>query len=243
MMTTEKSMTTQESLVTSESPGRGGGRALVRVKICGITNVEDALAATEAGADLLGFNFYPPSPRYVTMERAGEIIAALLRSEGGRDRQQPIRTVGVFVDEELDRVREAIRECDLDYAQLHGEEPPEYVAALEGRAIKALRVRSEADIERLAAYSASAYLLDAYHATKSGGTGQAWDWGLATAAKQYGPIIVAGGLTPDNVAEVVRQVQPYGVDVSSGVESTPGRKDIAKVQRFVAAAKGVSPHR
>lgn len=216
---------------------------MVRVKICGITNVEDALAAREAGADLLGFIFYPPSPRYVTRGQAGEIIAALRQSEGGSDRQQPIRTVGVFVDEELDRVREAIQECDLDYAQLHGEEPPEYVAALGGHAIKALRVRSEADVERLAAYSASAYLLDAYHPTKSGGTGQAWDWGLATAAKQYGPVIVAGGLTADNVAEVVRQVQPYGVDVSSGVESTPGRKDTVKVQRFVAAAKGVSPNR
>jgi phosphoribosylanthranilate isomerase len=217
--------------------------ALVRVKICGITSVEDALAAAKAGADLLGFIFCPPSPRYVTMRRAGEIIAALRRSEGERDRQQPTRTVGVFVDEELDRVREAIRECDLDYAQLHGDEPPEYVASLGGRAIKAIRVRSKGDIEQLAAYQAEAYLLDAYHPTISGGTGQAWDWGLATAAKQYGRVIVAGGLTPDNVAEVVRQIQPYGVDVSSAVESAPGRKDIARVQQFVAAAKGVSLHR
>ena len=215
---------------------------MVQVKICGITNVEDGLAAAEAGADLLGFIFYPPSPRYVTMERAAEIIAVLRRWEGETDRQQPIRTVGVFVDEELDRVREAIRVCDLDYAQLHGQEPPEYAAALGTHAIKALRVRSEADIERLATYTASAYLLDAYHPTKAGGTGQAWDWELATAAKQYGPVIVAGGLTPDNVAEVVRQVQPYGVDVSSGVESAPGRKDIAKVQRFVAAAKDIPAH-
>lgn len=216
---------------------------MVRVKICGITHVEDALAVAEAGADLLGFIFYLPSPRYVTIGQAGEIIAALHRWEGERDHRQPIRTVGVFVDEELDRVREAIRECNLDYAQLHGKEPPEYAAALGAHTIKALRVRSEADIEQLAAYTASAYLLDAYHPTKSGGTGQTWDWKLATAAKQYGPVIVAGGLTPANVAEVVRQVQPYGVDVSSGVESAPGRKDIAKVQRFVAAAKGISPHR
>ncbi len=227
-----------------KSTGRTNGRrALVRVKICGITNVEDALAAVGAGADFLGFNFYPASPRYVTMGRAGEIITTLRQWEGERDRRQPVRIVGVFVDEELDRVREAIRECGLDYAQLHGEEPPEYVAALGAHTIKALRVRSETDIERLAAYAASAYLLDAYHPTKSGGTGQVWNWKLATAAKQYGPVIVAGGLTPDNVAEVVRQVQPYGVDVSSGVESAPGRKDIAKVQRFVAAAKDVSPPR
>ena len=216
---------------------------MVRVKICGITNVEDALAAVEAGADLLGFIFYPPSPRYVTMERTGDIIATLRRSERGTGREQPLRMVGVFVDEELGRVLEAIRECDLDYAQLHGEETPEYVAALGRHAIKALRVRSEADIEQLAAYQATAFLLDAYHPTKSGGTGQAWDWELATAAKQYGPVIVAGGLTPDNVAEVVCRVRPYGVDVSSGVESAPGRKDIAKVQRFVAAAKGLSQSR
>lgn len=206
---------------------------MVRVKICGITNLDDALAAAEAGADLLGFVFYPPSPRYATMERADEIIAAVRRLGAA------VGTVGVFVDEELGRVWEAIRRCDLDYAQLHGEEPPEYVAALGRRAIKALRVRSSADVERLAAYQAAAYLLDAYYPTKPGGTGQAWDWGLAMAAKEYGPVIVAGGLTPDNVAEVVRRVRPYGVDVSSGVESEPGRKDIAKVRRFVAAAKGL----
>ena len=210
---------------------------MVRVKICGITNVEDALAAAEAGADFLGFIFYPPSPRYVTPEQAGEIIAALRRLEGETGRQHPTRAVGVFVDEELDRVRETIRECDLDYAQLHGEEPPEVVAALGQRVIKALRVRSAADVERLGAYRAAAYLLDAYHPTMQGGTGQAWDWELATAAKQYGPVILAGGLNPDNVAGAVRRVRPYGVDVSSGVESSPGRKDIAKVRRFVAAAK------
>lgn len=210
---------------------------MVRVKICGITNVGDALAAAEAGADFLGFIFYPPSARYVTPEQAGVVIAALRLWEGETGRQHPTRTVGVFVDEELDRVREAIRECHLDYAQLHGEEPPEYVAALGQQAIKALRVRSAADVARLEAYEAAAYLLDAYHPTKSGGTGQAWDWGLATAAKKYGPVIVAGGLTPANVAGAVRRVRPYGVDVSSGVESSPGRKDIAKVRRFVAAAK------
>jgi phosphoribosylanthranilate isomerase len=214
---------------------------LVQVKICGITNLEDALAAMEAGADLAGFVFYPPSPRHVTPERAGEIIAALRRSETGTVREAPLRTVGVFVDEELARVWEAIENCDLDYAQLHGGEPPEYVAALGERAIKALRVRSAADVERLGAYRAAAYLLDAYHPTKPGGTGQAWDWGLAMAAKRYGPVILAGGLTHHNVAEAVRRVQPYGVDVSSGVESAPGRKDAAKVQRFVAAAKGL-PH-
>jgi len=214
---------------------------VVRVKICGITHLEDALAAEEAGADFLGFVFHPPSPRYVSPERAGEIIAALRRSEGGASRDRPIRTVGVFVDEELDRVWEALRTCNLDYAQLHGEEPPEYVAALGKRAIKALRVRSTADVESLRDYEAAAYLLDAYHPTMPGGTGKTWNWELAMGARQYGRIILAGGLTPGNVAEAVRRVRPYGVDVSSGVESAPGRKDIAKVQRFLAAAKGL-PH-
>ncbi|MEA3345401.1 MAG: tryptophan synthase subunit beta [Chloroflexota bacterium] len=207
---------------------------MVRVKICGITNLEDALAAEKAGADLLGFVFYPPSPRYVPPERVREIVGALRRSESA------VRTVGVFVDEELSRVREAIRKCDLDYAQLHGDEPPPYVAALGERAIKALRVRSAADVERLADYQAAAYLLDAYHPEKPGGTGRAWDWGLAAAAKRFGPIILAGGLTPDNVAQAVHQVRPWGVDVSSGVESEPGRKDQDKMRRFVAAAKDLT---
>jgi phosphoribosylanthranilate isomerase len=148
--------------------------------------------------------------------------------------------VGVFVDERLDRVVEAVKECDLDYAQLQGGETPEYVASLGRRAIKAVRVRVKADVKQLASFQAAAYLLDAYHPTRLGGTGQAWDWELATAAKRYGPVIVAGGLTPDNVAEVVRCVNPYGVDTSSGVESSPGRKDVAKVRRFVAAAKGAN---
>jgi len=207
---------------------------MVRVKICGITNLEDALAAVEAGADLLGFVFYPLSPRYVALERAREIILALRRSGA------TVRMVGVFVDEELTRVREAIRECDLDYAQLHGEEPPAYVAALGGRAIKALRVRSAADVERLGSYQAAAYLLDTYHPTKPGGTGEVWEWGLAVAAKRYGPIILAGGLTPDNVAQAVRQVRPWAVDVSSGVEVAPGRKDRVRMRRFVAAVRGLS---
>jgi len=203
---------------------------LVQVKICGITNLEDALAAAEAGADLLGFVFYSPSPRCIAPEGAREIIDVLRRSGFA------LRTVGVFVDEELGRVWEAIQMCDLDHAQLHGEEPPAYVAALGERAIKAVRVRSAADVEGLGAYRAAAYLLDAYHPTKPGGTGEVWDWGLAVAAKRYGPIILAGGLTPDNVAQAVRRVRPYGVDVSSGVESTPGRKDTVKMRRFVVAA-------
>lgn len=210
---------------------------MVQVKICGITNVDDALGAADAGADFLGFVFYPPSPRYVSMARASEIIASVRRSRDAGDCPSYLRTVGVFVDEKFDRVVEAIQECDLDYAQLHGGEAPDYVASLGGRAIKAVRVRVKADVKQLASYQAAAYLLDAYHPTRLGGTGQTWDWELASAAKRYGPVIVAGGLTSNNVADVVRCVNPYGVDTSSGVESRPGRKDIAKVRRFVIAAK------
>jgi phosphoribosylanthranilate isomerase len=128
--------------------------------------------------------------------------------------------------------------CHLDYAQLHGDEPPEQVAALAPRAIKAVRVRSAADVERLSVYQAAAYLLDTYHPTKHGGTGEAFDWELAVGAKSHGPIILAGGLTPDNVAVAIERVRPYAVDVSSGVEAAPGIKDRHKVRRFIIAAKG-----
>ena len=208
------------------------GQAMVRVKICGITSLEDALAAVEAGADALGFVFYAKSPRYVVPDRAREIILQL---------PPFVARVGVFVNEELERVREIMAYCHLDYAQLHGDEPPEYLEALYPSAIKALRVRSAADVKRLSMYRAAAYLLDTYHPTKPGGTGETWDWELAVAARRYGPVILAGGLTSDNVAEAVRRVHPYAVDVSSGVESAPGRKDAAQMRRFVAAAKGFPP--
>ncbi len=202
---------------------------MTRVKICGITNLEDALFAAEAGADALGFVFYAQSPRCITPDRTREIILHL----------PPFLTkVGVFVNDELDRVGEIMAHCHLDYAQLHGDETPEQVAALAPRAIKAVRVRSAADVERLSAYQAAAYLLDAYHPTKPGGTGETWDWELAVAAKPYGPIILAGGLTPENVGDAIERVHPYAVDVSSGVEAAPGIKDHQKVQCFITAAKG-----
>jgi phosphoribosylanthranilate isomerase len=202
---------------------------MTRVKICGITNLEDALFAADAGADALGFIFYAQSPRFIAPDRAREIVLRL---------PPFVAKVGVFVNEELGRVKEIMAHCHLDYAQLHGDEPPEQVVALAPRAIKAVRVRSAADIERLAQYQAVAYLLDAYHPTKPGGTGETWDWELATAAKQYGPIILAGGLTPDNVADAIERVHPYAVDVSSGVEAATGIKDHQKVRRFIMAAKG-----
>ncbi len=202
---------------------------MTKVKICGITNLEDALFAVDAGTDALGFVFYPQSPRYITPDRAREIVLRL---------PPFVAKVGVFVNEEMDRVKEIMAYCHLDYAQLHGDETPEQVAALAPRAIKAVRVRSAADVEQLSAYRAAAYLLDAYHPTKPGGTGETWDWGLAVAAKRYGPIILAGGLTPDNVTDAIARVHPYAVDVSSGVEAAPGIKDRQRVRRFITAAKG-----
>jgi phosphoribosylanthranilate isomerase len=202
---------------------------MTKVKICGITNLQDALFAAEAGADALGFVFYARSPRYIVPDRAREIVLRL---------SPFVAKVGVFVNEELDRVREVMAYCHLDYAQLHGDETPEQVAALAPRAIKAVRVRSAADVEQLSAYQAAAYLLDAYHPTKPGGTGETWDWELAATAKRYGPVILAGGLTPENVGDAIEQVHPYAVDVSSGVEAAPGIKDRQKVQRFIMAAKG-----
>ncbi len=202
---------------------------MTKVKICGITNLEDALFAAEAGADALGFIFYAKSPRCIVPDRAREIILRL---------PPFVAKVGVFVNKELDRVRELMAHCGLDYAQLHGDEPPEQVAALAPRVIKAVRVRSAADVERLAEYQAVAYLLDTYHPTKHGGTGEAFDWELAVEAKSHGPVILAGGLTPQNVAAAIERVHPYAVDVSSGVEAAPGIKDRHKVRRFIMAAKG-----
>jgi phosphoribosylanthranilate isomerase len=213
---------------------------MTRVKICGITNLEDALFAAEAGADALGFVFYTKSPRYIAPDRAREIILRL---------PPFVAKVGVFVNDpplflptlggrKGRAVKEIMAHCHLDYAQLHGDEPPEQVAALAPQAIKVMQVRSAADVERLNAYQAAAYLLDAYHPTKPGGTGETWDWELAAAAKRYGPVILAGGLTPDNVGDAIERVHPYAVDVSSGVEAAPGIKDHQKVWRFIIAAKG-----
>jgi len=202
---------------------------MTKVKICGITNLEDALFAVEAGADALGFIFYAKSPRCIAPDRAKEIILHL---------PPFVAKVGVFANEELDRVKEIMAHCDLDYAQLHGDEPPAQVAALAPRAIKAVQVSSAVDIERLTQYQAVAYLLDTYHPTKPGGTGEAFDWELAVGAKSHGPILLAGGLTPDNVAAAIERVHPYAVDVSSGVEAVPGIKDRQKVRRFIMAAKG-----
>jgi phosphoribosylanthranilate isomerase len=206
------------------------------VKICGIINASDGLKALNAGADLLGFIFYSRSPRHVTCERACDISNALRQANGDRN----LFTVGVFVNEPLEEVVRSMRLCNLDFAQLHGTESPEYVKALRDRGIsafKALRIASAADLSPIAAYDCAAFVLDTYIPGQLGGTGIAFDWSLAISAKHHGRVILAGGLNPDNVAEAVRTVRPWGVDVSSGVEMAPGKKDADKMARFVRRAK------
>lgn len=204
----------------------------VKVKICGITNQADALGAVEAGADALGFVFYEPSPRHVTTATAANII-----------RQLPpfLVKVGVFVDAPEDLVLRAIGECGLNLLQFHGNEPPEYCQQFGLMSMKAFRLRDSASLQELAGYSTDAWLLDTYAADKPGGTGETFNWELALEARNWGrPIFLAGGLTPENVAEAVRRVRPYAVDVSTGVEVAPGKKDVAKMKAFIASAKSVS---
>lgn len=205
---------------------------MVRVKICGITNVEDAFAAVEAGADALGFNFYRKSPRYIKPERARAIIEQL----------PPFVTpVGIFVNEDdLDAMARIVVEAGLAVVQLHGDESPALCrrVAERWRVIKAVRVGPEFHPHELALYPAHAILLDAARAGAYGGTGERFDWMLARRAKSFvSVLILAGGLSPENVAEAVRCVQPYAVDVCTGVEACPGKKDVERMRAFIAAAK------
>jgi phosphoribosylanthranilate isomerase len=204
----------------------------VKVKICGITKIEDALKAVEFGADAIGFVFYKDSPRHVSPEIARDIIHSL---------PPFITTVGVFVNEHPSTIERVLKMTGIDVVQLHGNESPE-VCTLWLRVIKAIRVREITDIDLLCKYKVSAYLLDTYSPDTPGGTGQTFDWDIAVEAKRYGPIILAGGLTPENVMEAVRKVRPYAVDVSSGVESEKGVKDHEKLRRFIQNAKSVMLH-
>ena len=204
----------------------------VIVKICGITNLADGQAAAEAGADTLGFVFCEQSPRCVSVEAAARII---------REVQPFVIKVGVFVNAPEDLVVRAARECGLNLLQFHGDESPEYCLQFGLMSMKAFRIRDAGSLEAVPAYHTDAWLFDAYSPTKAGGTGETFNWDLALQARSWGrPIFLAGGLTPENVAEAVRQARPYAVDVSSGVEAAPGRKDHAKVRAFIQAAKAVA---
>lgn len=201
----------------------------VKVKICGITSVTDGQAAVEAGADMIGLMFYERSPRNIPLATAAEISRAL---------PPFVVKVGVFVNPEEDAVLRAIGECGVTLLQFHGEETPEFCTQFGVMSMKAFRVRDAASLADLPKYQTDAWLLDAFSPAAHGGTGAKFNWDLAIEAKLLGrPVFLAGGLTPENVGAAVRQVQPFGVDVSSGVESAPGRKDHAKVRAFIQAAR------
>jgi phosphoribosylanthranilate isomerase len=200
------------------------------VKICGVTTVDDALACVDAGADALCFNFWPRSKRYLTVAAAAAIARRL---------PPTVRTVGVFVDPAEAEVDAAFAAGAIDLAQLHGDEPPAFCRRFAGRYIKALRLRDTASLERLGDYDCDLVLVDA-DTPGYGGSGQRADVELARQAAARRRVILAGGLTPDNVEAAVATVRPYGVDVAGGVEREPGVKDWIKVAAFVAAAKRAS---
>lgn len=201
----------------------------VKVKICGMTSLEDALVAVEGGADAVGFIFYKKSPRNVSPKIVKSIVAAL---------PPFIETVGVFVNESADRINRIADSCKLSAVQLHGNETPAICKQINRKVIKAVRVKGKESFDGLSAYQVSAFLLDAYSEQQQGGTGETFDWRLVNYGKKYGPVILAGGLDPSNVAHAIQKVKPYAVDVCSGVEKMPGIKDRHLVRKFLKAVKG-----
>ena len=202
---------------------------MVQVKICGITSLADAMLAAAAGADLLGFNFYPRSPRYVDPRLVREILQELSPAF-------QVMPVGVFVNESAETIRETVAQSGVGMVQLHGEESPEFCRKLKLRVIKALRVASAEDADQAANYEVHALLVDS-KTPAYGGSGIQPDWRLAESiARKFPRVILAGGLTPDNVAAAIAAVKPWAVDAASGVEKEPGVKDPELVRRFIAAA-------
>lgn len=197
----------------------------VKVKICGITNLDDGQMAAEAGADLLGFIFHPSSARNVSFETAAEIISKL---------PAHIVKTAVFVNADRETIEHAISECGFNLLQFHGEESPAFCLGFGVMSMKAFKVRDAASINRISEYKTDAWLLDSYSAAVAGGTGEIFNWSLATEVQKFGrPFFLAGGLTPDNVGEAIIKTRPFGVDVSSGVEAQPGKKDPLKVRAFI----------
>jgi phosphoribosylanthranilate isomerase len=201
---------------------------MTAVKICGVTTLEDAELCVAAGADAIGLNFHPRSPRYIDAARARTIVDAL----HGR-----ALTVGVFVDADYEQIASWKRESGVECVQLHGDESPELLQRFLPHAYKAIRVRDESSIAAARRFGGEHVLLDAFVAGREGGTGKTFAWELAVALATERRVTLAGGLDPGNVADAVARVQPFCVDVASGVESAPGRKDPAKVRAFIAAAK------
>jgi phosphoribosylanthranilate isomerase len=200
-----------------------------RVKICGITSVADGLIAADAGADMVGLMFYEGSPRRITLAQGMEIAEAL---------PPFVLRVGVFVNPPAELVTQAIANCGLTLLQFHGDEPSDFCTQFGVMSMKALRVRDAESLKELENFQTDAFLLDACSKNGLGGTGEKFNWDLAVEAQKFGkPIFLAGGLTPENVAAAVAQVHPFAVDVSSGVESAPGKKDAEKVRAFIAAVR------
>jgi phosphoribosylanthranilate isomerase len=204
---------------------------MIKIKICGITNLDDAMAAAEYGADALGFNFYKKSPRYIEPEKAAEIIYQL---------PPLVLPVGVFVNEHEKRVREIQSLTGIQVLQFHGDESPEFCERFESRVIKAFQVKDKESFHSLAHYKVGAFLLDSYKDGLKGGTGVTFNWHLAVVAKSFGRIILAGGLNPENVVEAAKLVQPYAVDVAGGVEKEKGIKDHAKLKKFIVEVRRAS---
>ena len=201
---------------------------MVKIKICGITNFKDAKKASDLGAYMLGFNFYKKSPRYITPNKAKSIIDKLPKS---------VKKVGIFVNEPTEKIINTAKLCHLGYIQLHGDESPEFCKSLKKyRIIKALRIKNSNDIKKIKLFKGLvwAILLDTYQKKSYGGTGKTFNWKLAKEAKKYKiPIILAGGIGPDNIQEAIKTVNPYAVDVCTSIEKSPGNKDTNKLNLFI----------
>ncbi len=201
----------------------------IKVKICGITNIEDASIAVDYGADAIGFVFYPKSSRYISPNDAARISAMM---------PPFINIAGVFVDASYEFIKEVINQVKIDIVQLHGNESPDFCKMFNGKVIKAFRIQNAETLETCKNYSNVSWLLDAFSPDVVGGTGKIFDWQIALKAKLLNPkIILSGGLKPENVAAAIKKVKPMAVDVSSGVEISPGKKDHKKVKNFINAAK------
>ncbi len=199
-----------------------------KIKICGITNMEDAMLACELGADALGFIFYRKSKRYIDSEIARSVISSL---------PPFITAVGVFVNHSLDEIIAIKDKTAINMVQLHGDETPEFCSLVPLKVIKAIRVKDNLDEDRVAQYPAQAILFDTYSDAEFGGTGKSFNWEILQNISNLGNIILSGGLSPENVAQAISTVKPYAVDVSSGVEKSAGKKDHMKLKKFIEAVK------
>ncbi len=201
---------------------------MVRIKICGITNIEDAMLSVDLGANALGFVFYKESKRYIKPENAQSIISKL---------PPFVTTVGVFANQKLEEIKKIKEKVGFDVFQLHGDESPDFCKKVEGKIIKAIRVKDSVDPKEVESYPTQAILFDNYSTEAYGGTGETFGWEILRGFDTSKKIILSGGLTPENVARAIRIVNPYAVDVSTGVEENPGKKNPEKLKRFIKAVR------